>query len=119
MGLAPEVIDDPDLVKHFKSGLRGYRGLKEDEYFASFRPDPALLKKLDLHTVDIVARIRPPATEAHNPESKNCIIKKSGSMKTGDKNEAIKNTGCQEGSVCSRIVLSAGPMIRGKEEMNG
>ena len=71
MGLAPEVIDDPGLAGHFKSGLRSYRGLKEDVYVASFRPDPLLLKNLDLHEEDIVATIRPPATEAHyhNPES--------------------------------------------------
>jgi hypothetical protein len=71
IGIAPEVINDPELARHFKRGLRGYPGLKEDVYVWSFRPDPSFLKKLDLHEDDIVATIRPPATEAHyhNPES--------------------------------------------------
>ena len=71
VGIAPEVIDDPDKAANFKMGLRGYRGLKEDVYVASFKPDPTFLKTLDLNEEDILATIRPPATEAHyhNPES--------------------------------------------------
>jgi predicted glycosyltransferase len=71
LGIAPEVIDDPGIAKHFKMGLRGYHGLKEDVYVASFSPDPSILRKLDLNKEDIVVTIRPPATEAHyhNPES--------------------------------------------------
>ena len=71
LGIAPEVIDNPDKAKNFKRGLRGYRGLKEDVYVASFRPDPSFLKTLDLSKEDFLATIRPPATEAHyhNPES--------------------------------------------------
>ena len=40
-------------------------------YVASFKPDPSFLKSLDLKEEDILATIRPPATEAHyhNPES--------------------------------------------------
>lgn len=71
LGIAPEVIDDPGKARHFQRGLRGYRGLKEDVYVPSFRPDPSFLKTLDLNKEDIIATIRPPATEAHyhNPES--------------------------------------------------
>jgi predicted glycosyltransferase len=71
LGIAPEVIDDTDKARNFKMGIHGYRGLKEDIYVASFRPDPAFLQTLDLHKEDIIATIRPPATEAHyhNPES--------------------------------------------------
>ena len=71
LGIAPEVIDDPKNARNFERGLCGYRGLKEDVYVASFNPDPSFLKTLDLNEDDILATIRPPATEAHyhNPES--------------------------------------------------
>jgi uncharacterized protein len=71
VGIAPEAIHNPDLAKHFKQGLRGYRGLKEDVYVASFKPDRSICKKLDLKENEIIVTIRPPATEAHyhNPES--------------------------------------------------
>jgi len=71
LGIAPEVIDDPEKARSFERGLRGYRGLKEDVYVASFKPDPLFLKTLELNEGDILATIRPPATEAHyhNPES--------------------------------------------------
>lgn len=71
IGIAPEVINDPEIVKHFKWGLRTYRGLKEDVYVSSFRPDTSILGKLNLKETDMIATIRPPATEAHyhNPES--------------------------------------------------
>lgn len=71
LGIAPEVIDYPDKAGSFKMGLCGYRGLKEDVYVASFKPDPSLMRTLDLNQDDIIATIRPPAMEAHyhNPES--------------------------------------------------
>lgn len=70
LGIAPEVINDPHIAKHFKRGVRTYSGLKEDVYVPTFKPDPFLLRKLNLKRGDIVATIRPPATEAHyhNPE---------------------------------------------------
>jgi len=71
LGIAPEMINNPDLTKNFKLGYQGYSGLKEDVYVSSFRPDPSVLRKLNLKEEDIVATVRPPATEAHyhNPES--------------------------------------------------
>ncbi len=71
LGIAPEMINSPDLSKHFKWGYQRYRGLKEDVYVSSFRPSPSVLRKLNLKAEDIVATVRPPATEAHyhNPES--------------------------------------------------
>jgi len=76
LGIAPEVINDPDIAKYFKLGLRGYRGLKEDVYASSFSPESSLLRKLNLKDEDIVATIRPPATEAHyhNPESEKLFL---------------------------------------------
>ncbi len=65
MGIVPEVINDLDIAKEFKMGVRKYSGLKEDVYVSSFRPDPLNLRKLALQEEDIVATIRPPATEAH------------------------------------------------------
>lgn len=71
LGIAPEVIDDPDKARNFDLGLRGYRGLKEDVYVASFNPAPSFLETLDINRGELLATIRPPATEAHyhNPES--------------------------------------------------
>ena len=43
LGVAPDSIDDPELAKGFRYGLRTYRGLKEDVYTAAFRPDPSIL----------------------------------------------------------------------------
>lgn len=50
---------------------RYYRGIKEDVYAPSFRPDPGLMAELGLDGGDIIVTVRPPADEAHyyNPES--------------------------------------------------
>ncbi|BFU93236.1 MAG: hypothetical protein NTAFB01_44230 [Nitrospira sp.] len=71
LGIAPEVIDASRLTKQFKQGLRKYNGLKEDVYVASFKPSSSILQQLNLKEDEIIATIRPPATEAHyhNPES--------------------------------------------------
>jgi predicted glycosyltransferase len=71
LGIAPEVINGQHIAKHFKRGLRVYFGIKEDVYVPSFRPDPSILQQLNLREDDIVATIRPPASEAHyhNPDS--------------------------------------------------
>jgi len=70
LGIAPEVINDADIARNFRLGVRAYRGLKEDVYVSSFRPDSSILAKFNLTKDDIVTTIRPPATEAHyhNPE---------------------------------------------------
>ncbi len=48
-----------------------YSGLKEDVYVRSFTPDSSIVQQLNLEEHDIVATIRPPASEAHyhNPDS--------------------------------------------------
>jgi uncharacterized protein len=71
LGVAPESIHDPGLARDFRHGLRFYRGLKEDVYAASFRPDPSILADLGVAADEILVTLRPPATEAHyhNPES--------------------------------------------------
>lgn len=71
LGIAPEVINDPCLAKHFKRGLRVYSGIKEDVYVPSFTPDPSIVQQLGLQETDIVVTVRPPASEAHyhNPDS--------------------------------------------------
>jgi predicted glycosyltransferase len=71
LGVAPEAINDHGIAGHFKAGIRAYSGLKEDVYVSSFKPDSSILLKLNLSPADIVATLRPPATEAHyhNPES--------------------------------------------------
>jgi uncharacterized protein len=76
LGIAPEMISDRGLNKNFKLGVRSYTGLKEDVYVTFFRPDSEILRKLGLKDEDIVATIRPPATEAHyhNPESEKLFV---------------------------------------------
>jgi uncharacterized protein len=68
--MAPEII--PDLALSCPSArIRKYPGIKEDVYVPSFHPSVGLLAQLGLKETDIVAVVRPPATEAHyhNPES--------------------------------------------------
>lgn len=76
LGMAPESIDDPGLSRHFRYGMRTYRGLKEDVYAASFRPDRSVLTDLGVADEDILVTIRPPATEAHyhNPEADTLFV---------------------------------------------
>jgi predicted glycosyltransferase len=76
IGIAPEAIRDDGLAKHFRHGLRRYQGFKEDVYVSSFIPDPTALKMLALRETDIIATLRPPATEAHyhNPESDRLFV---------------------------------------------
>lgn len=71
LGIAPAIISAASLEAHFKSGMTSYHGLKEDVYVASFKPDGSLRGRLGLRQDEIVATIRPPASEAHyhNPES--------------------------------------------------
>ena len=77
LGIAPEVIDNPRIAKQFKRGLRVYSGIKEDVYVPSFRPDYSIVQQLSLKEDDIVATIRPPASEAHyhNPDSDKLFIR--------------------------------------------
>ena len=71
LGIVPEVVNRPSLSKKFKVGSRGYNGLKEDVYVASFKPNPQVLQILGISEDQMVVTIRPPASEAHyhNPES--------------------------------------------------
>ena len=76
LGLAPEIINQAPVNKDFTMGFRGYAGLKEDVYVASFRPDPSVLKTLGIAKDQLIVTIRPPATEAHyhNPESEGLFV---------------------------------------------
>ena len=79
--IAPDWTITPEFVsnkteKGFKKGTLKYPGLKEDVYVADFEPNQEVQKKLGLRENDIVATIRPPATEAHyhNPEGTKLFI---------------------------------------------
>jgi predicted glycosyltransferase len=76
MGITPEYINHPELAMKFTLGLKHYRGLKEDVYVASYKPDPSIVNLLGIRRDEIVATIRPPATEAHyhNPESEKLFV---------------------------------------------
>jgi predicted glycosyltransferase len=72
----PDWIIMPDLLPDSAGGvaknrIAKYPGLKEDVYVPRLRPDPSVRAHLGLSDSDIVAVVRPPATEAHyhNPES--------------------------------------------------
>ena len=68
--IVPEVIPDA-AVGGDKSHIFKYPGIKEDVYVHDFQPDPAILDELGLRGAELIAVVRPPATEAHyhNPES--------------------------------------------------
>jgi uncharacterized protein len=52
-----------------------YPGIKEDVYLPSFRPDPKLRARLGIAEDELLATVRPPATEAHyhNPEAEGLL----------------------------------------------
>ena len=68
--LMPEVIPDSSIEMP-KNRIRKYQGTKEDVYVWKLQPDFSVLKELGLKQSDLIATVRPPATEAHyhNPES--------------------------------------------------
>lgn len=73
--MTPEVIPAGNL--HFDpSRIIHYPGIKEDVYVPSFRPDPGIMKELDLSPERLIVTIRPPATEAHyhNPEGEKLFV---------------------------------------------
>jgi predicted glycosyltransferase len=77
LGISPGVINDPGKLGHFKRGLRLYTGIKEDVYVPTFTPNSSILKELNLRDDDIIAVIRPPASEAHyhNPASDKLFLR--------------------------------------------
>ncbi len=68
--LVPEVVPPAALAKYARH-VYTYPGIKEDIYVPFFRPDPRLRHELGVGAQEILAVIRPPATEAHyhNPEA--------------------------------------------------
>jgi predicted glycosyltransferase len=72
--IVPEVIPDA-AVGCRNDRILKYPGIKEDVYVHDFHPDAAILNELGLSPLDIIAVVRPPATEAHyhNPESEELL----------------------------------------------
>ncbi len=68
--IVPDVLRDDTLYSE-KEKVRKYSGIKEDVYASELKPDPAILRQLNLQENDIIITVRPPATEAHyhNSES--------------------------------------------------
>ena len=68
--ICPEIIPN-EAVKLSKDHIRRYRGIKEDVYAPSMKPDGHTREKLAVAESDLLVIIRPPATEAHyhRPES--------------------------------------------------
>jgi uncharacterized protein len=68
--MAPTVIPDATLPCE-SARIRKYPGIKEDVYAWKLKPDASVLREMGLNEGDLIATVRPPATEAHyhNPES--------------------------------------------------
>jgi len=66
----PDVIPN-EVTGRLSNRVLRYPGIKEDVYASSFTPDSTLAAELGLGSSDIVATVRPPATEAHyhHPQS--------------------------------------------------
>lgn len=75
--MMPEVMPDAAGASHglSKERMLRYPGIKEDVYAPSFKPDPAFRQKLGIPETDLLATIRPPASEAHyhNPEAEELL----------------------------------------------
>jgi predicted glycosyltransferase len=72
--MVPEVIPN-SAIEFDANRVLKYPGIKEDVYVPRFKPDPAIKKSLGLKSEDLVATLRPPATEAHyhNPLSEELL----------------------------------------------
>ena len=68
--IVPEVISNSDIPME-PNRIRKYPGIKEDVYVPRFVPDDSIRRALGLQEQDVVATLRPPASEAHyhNPQS--------------------------------------------------
>lgn len=70
--MVPDVISKSSIRTHGipLNRILTYPGIKEDVYVPFFKPDPSVLRELDVPKGNFVALIRPPAVEAHyhNPE---------------------------------------------------
>ncbi len=62
--MMPEIISSASRKIDPGRVLR-YHGIKEDAYVPFFKPDPLVRERLQFSEDDIIATIRPPATEAH------------------------------------------------------
>ena len=62
--ILPEAIP-AGVYPHRQDRVLRYSGIKEDVYAPDFKPDPAILRELNLSAEDLVVTIRPPASEAH------------------------------------------------------
>jgi predicted glycosyltransferase len=68
--MVPDVIP-ASQVYYGARGVVSYRGIKEDVYVPTFKPDPSIRTRLALNGSQVVVTVRPPASEAHYhcPES--------------------------------------------------
>jgi uncharacterized protein len=75
--IVPEVLLSEGLHCKARERIRSYRGIKEDVYAPDLKPDPSLIRELNLNGGSLVVTVRPPATEAHyhNPESEALFVK--------------------------------------------
>ncbi len=62
--MVPEVVPK-DAMDHDIDHVVTYRGIKEDVYAPTFKPDPSIIGRLGLDAAGIAVAVRPPASEAH------------------------------------------------------
>ena len=73
--LMPQVLYEKNKNGN-KAKTSGYIGIKENVYVQNFVPDSSILNKLGINNGEIIATLRPPATQAHyhNPESERLFV---------------------------------------------
>lgn len=70
--LMPEVIPDGVCwsTRVRRQKVKKYPGIKEQVYLNDFRPNPRIVKDLDIPTNKVIVTLRPPATMAHYHDPK-------------------------------------------------
>jgi len=120
----PEIIPDSSVGGR-KYHVLKYRGIKEDVYVPSFKPDPSVREELGIAEQDMLVCIRPPATEAHyhRPESDDLFV---AVMEFLEKQQGVKivllpRNANQEADVRSKwsALISAGRVIIPKRVVDG
>jgi predicted glycosyltransferase len=67
--MTPEIIPFSESARKALHILQ-YPGIKEDVYVPTFKPDPSIKSRFGIDDRDVVAVVRPPASEAHYHDPK-------------------------------------------------
>jgi uncharacterized protein len=64
-GIYPEVVTAGQFSSSPTNRVLTYPGIKEDVYAPELKPDPAIVRQLQMENARVIVTVRPPATEAH------------------------------------------------------